>query len=567
MILLITVNELRTFVSKLNKGQYMFKVMVKKRMPIVFILSILALNLFAQERNCKSHEIHLSKLKEDANYKKNFDAQFLNTIQLEQSNRNNQIDSTIVIPVVVHVLYTSVKPEQNISNIQIQSQIDILNEDYGAINATINDVPGAWANKILDSKIRFKLASTDPNGNFTTGIERRLVPFNENFNISDPRIYSTALGGLNAWNYTSYLNIWVCGLQNNILGFASFPGSTGATDGVVINYLAFGRNGSAVKPYNFGRTATHEVGHWLNLVHIWGDDNGSCAFDDNIADTPLQGNSNTRCPSFPKTDACTSVSPGIMFMNYMDYTDDKCMMFFTPGQINRMRATLNGSRSSLKASNGNNHLSSITNDLEIDSIINPVTFTDSICYHPTVVIHNVGSSAVSTLNFVYGNYEGLKKKYLWKGNILSMQKEIITLPTISGSNADNVFEVQIADVDTNYVNNYMSRSYRIDSRSANNCKKSEIIAFPNPIATTDVICIRTKFEKSQKSTVVVYNSVGQIVFENKLDINPGDAFPINIYNFATGIYIARVIGDDYDESIKFVCLPEESMVKGSTICN
>jgi hypothetical protein len=545
----------------------MFKVSVKRWMPILFILNILVVGLNAQERNCKTHEIHLSKLKENAFYKNNFEDQFSKTIQLEQSNRHNQVDSTIIIPVVVHVLYTAASPEQNISSLQIQSQIDILNEDYGAINATINDVPTVWTNKILDSKIRFKLASTDPNGNYTTGIERKLVPFNDKFNISDPRIYSTALGGLNAWNYTSYLNIWVCALENNILGFASFPGSTGATDGVVINYLAFGRNGTAKKPYNFGRTATHEVGHWLNLVHIWGDDNGSCAFDDNIADTPLQGNSNTRCQSFPKTDACTSVSPGIMFMNYMDYTDDKCMMFFTPGQINRMRATLNGSRSSLKSSNGNNHLSSIANDLEIDSILNPVTLADSICYKSEIIIENLGFQTVDTVNFIYGNSDGLKKKFQWIGSIISRQKETIILPTISGSNEDNVFEVQIEDVDTNKVNNYMSRSYRIDARSVNNCKASGIIAYPNPIATTDVICIRTNFDKSQKSTIIVYNNVGQVVFENKFDINPGDAFPINIYNFATGIYIARVIGDDYDESIKFVCLPEESIIKGSTICN
>lgn len=545
----------------------MFKAIVKKWMPIIFILNVLAISSYAQDRICKSNDIHLSKLKDDAVYKKNFESQFLNTIQIEKSNRNNQVDTTILIPVVVHVLYSSGTPEQNISDIQIQSQIDILNEDYGAINATINDVPTVWKNKILDSKIRFKLASTDPNGDFTNGIERRLVPFNESFSISDPRIYSTLLGGLDAWSYTSYLNIWVCGLENNILGFATFPGSSGATDGIVINYLAFGRNGTVKKPYNFGRTATHEVGHWLNLVHIWGDDNGTCAFDDNIADTPLQGNSNTRCPSFPKTDACSSVSPGIMYMNYMDYTDDKCMMFFTPGQINRMRATLNGTRSSLKSSNGNVHQTSVVHDLEIDSILNPVTLSDSTCYNPTIIIENLGMATIDTINFIYGNAGGLKKKFQWIGPVLSRQKETVSLPTISGSSEDNNFEVQISDNDTNKVNNYMSRSYRIDSRTINNCKTSSILAYPNPIATTDVICIRTKFEKSQKSTILIYNCVGQIVYESNLDINPGDSFPINIYNFATGIYVARVIGDDYDESIKFICLPEESIKKGSTICN
>ena len=131
------------------------------------------------------------------------------------------------------------------------------------------------------------------------------------------------------------------------MGYSQFPGGPASTDGIVIAYQYFGNTGTAVAPFNKGRTTTHELGHWLNLYHIWGDDNGSCSGSDYVQDTPNQSNYNYSCPTFPHP-SCSNTSD--MFMNYMDYTDDICMNIFTEGQKQRMLAVLNTSRASLKTS-------------------------------------------------------------------------------------------------------------------------------------------------------------------------------------------------------------------------
>ncbi|MBC7864302.1 MAG: T9SS type A sorting domain-containing protein, partial [Bacteroidia bacterium] len=154
-----------------------------------------------------------------------------------------------------------------------------------------------------------------------------------------------------------YMNIWVCDIDGgSTLGFAYTPGSTGpADDGIVIDYNFFGTIGTVANPYDMGRTATHEVGHWFDLEHIWGDES-ACAADDLVADTPEQKAENYACPSYPQTTQsggrCLTSDPSSMFMNYMDYTDDDCMNIFTLGQKTRMQAALNTQRSGLITSNG-----------------------------------------------------------------------------------------------------------------------------------------------------------------------------------------------------------------------
>ena len=159
----------------------------------------------------------------------------------------------------------------------------------------------------------------------------------------DDKVKSSTTGGDDAWNTSKYLNIWVCNLGNSLLGYAQFPGGPTSTDGVVILYTAFGRTGNVVSPFNKGRTATHEVGHWLNLRHIWGDAN--CG-NDFVNDTPTQQTSNAGCPSYPHI---TCSNSGDMSMNYMDYTNDACMYMFSTGQSNRMNALFvsGGARASI----------------------------------------------------------------------------------------------------------------------------------------------------------------------------------------------------------------------------
>ncbi|MFN3940851.1 MAG: M43 family zinc metalloprotease, partial [Chitinophagales bacterium] len=159
----------------------------------------------------------------------------------------------------------------------------------------------------------------------------------------------TDKGGHDIWDRNCYLNIWVGDLGSSILGYAQPPGGSALKDGVVIGYKWIGRGGTAISPYNKGRTATHEIGHWLSLKHIWGDDGGSCSGSDLVADTPNQASETYGCPAFPKTDACSPAAPGIMFMNYMDYTDDDCMNIYTQGQSNKMRGILENTREEILA--------------------------------------------------------------------------------------------------------------------------------------------------------------------------------------------------------------------------
>ncbi|GAB4130429.1 MAG: hypothetical protein OHK0045_07480 [Raineya sp.] len=249
---------------------------------------------------------------------------------------NERVTGVVTIPVVVHVIYNSSKTQENISDAQINSQIAVLNEDFRRTNPDHVNVPSLFSSLKADTEIQFVLATTDPNGNPTTGITRKSSTRTSWGTNDDCK--KTSTGGVAPWDATRYLNIWVCNIGGGILGYAQFPGGSTATDGVVISPQYFGSSSKGTgfylsAPFDKGRTATHEVGHWLNLRHIWGDAN--CG-NDFVSDTPTQQTSNGGCPSFPKP-SCGNTSD--MWMNYMDYTDDRCMYMFSLGQKDRMRAT------------------------------------------------------------------------------------------------------------------------------------------------------------------------------------------------------------------------------------
>lgn len=252
----------------------------------------------------------------------------------------------VTIPVVVNVVWNTAS--ENISDAQIQSQIDVLNQDFRATNADRTNTPAIFSSLIADFEINFCLATQDPSGNATTGIRRQQTSTTA-FSSNDA-VKFTAQGGLDAWDRNKYLNLWVCDLSGGLLGYAQFPGGAAATDGVVCDYLYFGTVGVATAPFNKGRTATHEIGHWLNLRHIWGDAN--CG-SDLVSDTPTHNTSNAGCPTYPHLSTCSG-TPVEMTMNYMDYTDDACMYMFTAGQKARAQALFatGGSRVSLLTSPG-----------------------------------------------------------------------------------------------------------------------------------------------------------------------------------------------------------------------
>lgn len=246
-----------------------------------------------------------------------------------------------VIPVVVHVVHN--KASEKISVAQVKSQIKVLTQDFRAKNADKSKVPDVWQGLIGDTRVEFEQAKKDPKGKPTNGII--YTPTTESSFGPDDAVKDKDSGGVNAWPTDKYLNIWVCTMSGGLLGYAQFPGGPKKTDGVVIRNTAFGTTGTAAAPFNKGRTATHEVGHFLNLRHIWGDVNG-CIGSDFVSDTPNARLPNTGKPTFPHI-TCSNGPHGDMFMNYMDYVDDAAMMLLTLGQVARMEATLAGPRKSL----------------------------------------------------------------------------------------------------------------------------------------------------------------------------------------------------------------------------
>jgi len=315
------------------------------RSILVFILFVVTTTLNAQEilrRTCAYDSIKKYLLENDPEFAKTRE-QIEKDYQNYLLNENKTERASFTIPVVVHVVYRI--NQENISDAQIQSQIDVLNEDFRRLNSDASNTPAVFQGVAADADIEFCLASRDPDGNPTNGITRTQTTVSS-FNLNDA-VKNDNTGGKSPWPRTSYLNIWVCNLSSGLLGYAYPPGSPASTDGVVVRYQSFGRVGAIQAPFNQGRTATHEVGHWLNLEHIWGDEN-NCTASDNVADTPNQFSEYTGCPSYPQS-SCGSED---MFMNYMDYTNDGCMNLFTAGQRARMQAVLNVQRLSLKNSLG-----------------------------------------------------------------------------------------------------------------------------------------------------------------------------------------------------------------------
>ena len=243
------------------------------------------------------------------------------------SNLYRTIDGIITIPVVVNVLYRTVYEKMNQK--QILSQIDVLNEDYNAGNKEWSLIPEEFADIKADVGIRFYL----------DGVNRRLTP--RRSWPTDDSMKKTSFGGINPTSPTTKLNIWVCTIENNILGYAKFPGGNPLTDGVVILNSAFGSRekypqGYYQPRYDKGRTTTHEVGHWLNLYHPWGP-NPFGAADDLVDDTPPQTKPSYECFTMP-TGSDATQEPKLN-MNHMDYIEDGCMWMFTNGQKARMLAT------------------------------------------------------------------------------------------------------------------------------------------------------------------------------------------------------------------------------------
>lgn len=269
-------------------------------------------------RGCASHEVLEQQLRENPELAAKM--QEIERFTQNAITNGRLVNGKIEIPVVVNVLYKTTA--ENISLTQIQSQIDVLNKDFNALNSDFNQVPTTFSGVKANVGISFVLDAVYRKSTTKTSWGTR------------DAMKKTNQGGIAPTSPTTKLNLWVCTIGGGILGYAQFPGGSSATDGVVIDSKYFGTTGTATAPFNKGRTATHEVGHWMNLRHIWGD--ATCG-SDLVNDTPTHNTANYGMPVFPHYSTCTG-TPIEMTMNYMDYTDDAGMYMFSNGQKSRMLA-------------------------------------------------------------------------------------------------------------------------------------------------------------------------------------------------------------------------------------
>lgn len=343
--------------------------------------------------------------------------------------------SELIIPVVVHIVYN--KDEENLPDSVIHNQIKTLNEDYNRYNPDHDNLREDFHPIAGSANIKFVLAGADPDGNPSTGITRTETTHTTFLDMMDfitggmaslERIKSTADGGIDPWDQNRYLNIWVGNISLNLggsemtmlLGYATPPdglphwpagSTTGMSDGVVVSYNVFGSNnpnpmteqGYVVK----GRTATHEVGHYLGLRHIWGDSQ-NCDEDDGVDDTPKttdQSESMTcdltknKCVDEIVINGDTLDLPD-MVENFMDYSAETCQVAFTKGQVDIIRGVLEGPRYDL--AHDNDDAVGVKNPMAIMASIYPNPTEDNITMafseNPErVVIYDLNGKEVQSL--------------------------------------------------------------------------------------------------------------------------------------------------------------------------
>ncbi|QRR04068.1 T9SS type A sorting domain-containing protein [Dyadobacter sandarakinus] len=350
--------------------------------------------------------------------------------------KNFKTNADITIPVVFHVVMNR---QSFVTDAQIQAQLDTINKDYAGLNAGAARIPSYFRALFGQSRIRFCLAQRTPADQPATGIVRYTTTRNT-FDYTTNLVKHAETGGADAWDPDQYLNIWICDLASSTLGYATFPDDgVPAEQGVVIDYASLPEGAAA--SYNQGKTLTHELGHYFNLYHIWGDDNGSCSGTDQVDDTPNQANSSSACRTGVVTDNCTPTSPGIMYQNFMDYTPDNCLLMFTVQQVLRMESAFSQYRSSLGQSDRCTPINLKSKDASIRSITQPDQRLCEPAFTPRITLVNRGSETLSSVQVHAVIDDGTVYNYNWTGSLATYAEATLSLSELSVGEGIHVLSV------------------------------------------------------------------------------------------------------------------------------
>lgn len=418
----------------------------------LFLFSILCLSAVSQVQarqeepkvRCASVEVQAAAFKRNPALKTKFESaakKMKQDTDARISQPNARVEgTTYYIPIVFHIVLTN---PNLVTDAQIQAQLDTLNKDYAGLNGDSVKIPAAFKSLYAKGNIQFKMATRTPDDVATTGITRT-VAGKSSYAYTDNSVKYTALGGKDNWDPTRYVNVWLTNISGGILGYATFPGSSVAAEqGIVVLYSSL--PGGTATRYNKGRTLSHEMGHYFFLYHIWGDDGGACSGSDDVGDTPNQADQTAGCPTGIQLDNCSSASPGFMYENFMDYTDDACMVMFTKQQATRMETALLTNRAALLNSNGADPIVTVPVNAALRSINTPASRICSPSFTPAVTFRNQGIATLTTVNFYTSIDNGTPALTKWTGSLATNASVDFSLNAITVTEGIHTLKIYAAD--------------------------------------------------------------------------------------------------------------------------